>query len=107
MQWSSSWRRTDLYYFAVRAMGPTGKLGPVSPMGSFRSFTRHWPALPPPMAAEDHGRAGKEAGPALKVRSFSEMHKVNPQTAALLESGPVWTGMSSRRGRKTNSSLST
>ena len=43
-------------------MGPTGKLGPVSPMGSFRTFARHSPALPPPMAVEDHGRAGKEAG---------------------------------------------
>ena len=28
----------------------------------------------------------------MKVWSFSELHKVNPQTGALLEKGPVWTG---------------
>jgi hypothetical protein len=80
------------YYFAVRAMSPTGEWGPVSPLGSFRAFARTWPSLPAATAAVNARATDHDAGPSLKVWSFSELHKVNPQTGALLESGPVWTG---------------
>lgn len=80
----------NVYYFAARGIGDTGQPGPVSPLGKFRAFARTWPALPGGAAVEPSA-AADTAGP-VKVWSFPELHKVNPQTGALLERGPVWTG---------------
>jgi len=77
------------YYFAARAMSATGQLGPVSPLGRIRASARTWPSLPPISA--DTLAPAETAGP-VKIWSFSELHKVNPQTGALLETGPIWTG---------------
>jgi hypothetical protein len=78
-----------LYYFAARATGATGQPGPVSPLGGVRASARTWPALP---AVSDSVPSPAEAAGAVRVWSFSELHKVNPQTGALLEKGPIWTG---------------
>jgi hypothetical protein len=79
-----------LYYFAARGVSATGEAGSVSPLGKIRAFARVWPALPagPPAASA----ASTEAAGPVKVWSFPELHKVNPQTGALLEKGPIWTG---------------
>lgn len=79
-----------LYYFAARAFSATGQAGPVSPLGSVRAYARAWPALPP-VSARETPAPEDNSGP-VKVWSFSELHKVNPQTGALLEEGPIWTG---------------
>jgi len=79
-----------LYYFAARGVSGTGQPGPVSQVGRVRAFARAWPALPNVSAAG--ALAPAETAGAVKVWSFSELHKVNPQTGALLEKGPVWTG---------------
>ncbi|MCX6620793.1 MAG: hypothetical protein NTY38_06885, partial [Acidobacteria bacterium] len=80
-----------LYYFAARGVSATGRPGPVSTLGSMRAFARTWPALP--TAAQASAAAVPEpAVGTVKVWSFSELHKVNPQTGVLLEKGPVWTG---------------
>jgi hypothetical protein len=78
-----------LYYFAARAMSATGQLGPVSPLDRARASVRAWPSLPA-VSANTSPPAGP-AGP-VKVWSYSELHKVDPQTGALLEKGPIWTG---------------
>ena len=78
-----------LYYFAARAMSAAGQLGPVSLLGRVRASARVWPALP--AASADTAAPAEAAGP-VKVWSFSELHKVNPQTGALLETGPIWAG---------------
>jgi hypothetical protein len=80
-----------LYYFAARGVSATGQLGPVSRLGSTRAFSRSWPALPARNADAAAPAPGEVAGP-IKVWSFSELHKVNPQTGALLEKGPIWNG---------------
>jgi hypothetical protein len=77
------------YYFAARAMSATGQLGPVSPLGRLRASARTWPSLP--AVSADTPAPAESAGP-VKVWSFSELHKVNTQTGALLETGPIWTG---------------
>ncbi len=79
-----------LYYFAARGLSATGRPGPVSALGSLRAFARAWPALP--MTGEESRHHGEPAASGLKVWSFSELHKVNPQTGVLLEHGPIWTG---------------
>jgi hypothetical protein len=82
----------DLYYFAARAVNATGRLGPVSPLGSQRAFTRTWPSLPAKAAAGEAPPAStRPAGP-VRVWAFPELLKVNPQTGGLLEKGPVWDG---------------
>jgi hypothetical protein len=78
------------YYFAALGTSATGQLGPVSPLGRVRALARTWPSLPARPAASAPAPA-EAAGP-VKVWSFSELHKVNPQTGALLEKGPIWTG---------------
>jgi hypothetical protein len=78
-----------LYHFAARAMSATGQLGPVRSLGSTRASERVWPSLPP-ASANDTAAPERAAGP-VRVWAFSELHKVNPQTGALLESGPIWT----------------
>jgi len=78
-----------LYYFAARAMSASGQLGPFSPLGRVRATARTWPSLPPVSA--NTPAPAETAGP-VKVWSSSELHKVNPQTGALLEQGPIWTG---------------
>jgi hypothetical protein len=77
-----------LYYFAARAVSAAGRPGPVSPLGSVRAFERVWPLLPANSVSETPAPANA-AGP-VKVWAFSELHKVNPQTGALLEGGPIW-----------------
>src|ERR1035437_876235 len=77
------------YYFAARAMSATGQLGPVSTLGRVRASARTWPSLPAVSASAPP--PVETAGP-VKVWSYSELHKVNPQTGALLEKGPIWTG---------------
>jgi hypothetical protein len=86
------------YYFAARGTSATGQQGPVSPLGSVRASARSWPTLPALPAATAPGPA--EAAGAVKVWAFSELHKVNPQTGALLEKGPVWTGDVKLRGAR-------
>jgi hypothetical protein len=78
------------YYFAARGVSSTGEPGPVSAIGRFRAFERAWPSLPGAPAAAGNAPTGA-SGP-VKVWSFSELHKVNPQTGQLLEKGPIWTG---------------
>src|SRR5262249_50269108 len=78
----------SLYYFAARAMSATGQLGPVSPLGNQRAFARAWPSLP---ASTSATAAPVRTAAPVKVWSFSELHKVNPQTGTLLEAGPIWT----------------
>ncbi|HUS05737.1 MAG TPA: hypothetical protein VMZ52_05560 [Bryobacteraceae bacterium] len=80
----------NLYYFAARGISATGQPGPVSALGSIRAFQRTWPALPA-RSADPVAAAGDTAGP-VRIWSFSELHKVNPQTGALLEKGPIWKG---------------
>ena len=76
------------YYFAARAISATGQPGPESPLGSVRALARVWPSLP---AASGSDTAAPEQGTGpVKVWAFSELHKVNPQTGALLEGGPIW-----------------
>jgi hypothetical protein len=77
------------YYFAVRTTSATGQLGPVSPIGRIRASARTWPSLPE--APVSTPAPMDIAGP-VRVWSFSELHKVNPQTGALLESGPIGAG---------------
>jgi hypothetical protein len=79
-----------VYYFAARAVGVTGEPGPVSSLGWARAFARTWPSLPKSSAAGNPEPA--QTGGAVNVWSFSELHKVNPQTGALLENGPIWKG---------------
>jgi hypothetical protein len=79
-----------LYHFAARGISASGERGPVSALGSVRAFARNWPALPAHPAGASPAPA-ENSGP-VKVWSFSELHKVNPQTGALLEAGPIWTG---------------
>ena len=79
-----------LYYFAARGVSATGQPGPVSALGSLRAFARTWPELP--KTAQTSQAEERPAGGGVKVWSFSELHKVNPQTGVLLEKGPVWTG---------------
>ena len=87
------------YYFAARGVSASGQAGPVGLLGKLRSYSREWPALPN-QSRDRRGAVGDSAetlpsgrgsGP-VKVWSFSELHKVNPQTGELLEKGPVWTG---------------
>jgi len=78
-----------LCYFAARGVSATGQPGPVSPLGSIRAFARAWPSLPANSANANPAPA-QAPGP-VKVWAFSELHKVNPQTGALLEAGPIWT----------------
>jgi hypothetical protein len=78
-----------LYYFAARGVSSTGQFGPVSPLGSTRAFARVWPSLPANSASDT--RTGAQAAGPVKVWAFSELHKVNPQTGALIEVGPIWT----------------
>ena len=78
-----------LYFFAARATNAAGQPGPVSPLGKVRASTRTWPALP--VVAVNPPPPAEIAGP-VKVWSYPELHKVNPQTGALLEKGPVWRG---------------
>lgn len=81
------------YYFAARGVSVTGQPGPVSHLGRFQAFARTWPALPArPAAVAPAIAPDPPAGGTIKVWSFSELHKVNPQTGQLLEKGPVWTG---------------
>ncbi|MCC7342159.1 MAG: DUF4091 domain-containing protein [Bryobacterales bacterium] len=77
------------YYFAARGISATGQAGPVSSLGKVQAYSRHWPSLP---AAPSSGAAkeGPAADSGVKVWSFRELHKVNPQTGTLLEGGPVW-----------------
>jgi hypothetical protein len=80
-----------LYYFAARAISPTGEAGPVALLGSTQATpARQWPSLPAAAPAV-HPPAPPAGGP-VKVWSFSELHKVDPQTGELLEKAPVWTG---------------
>ncbi len=81
-----------LYYFAARGIGATGQRGPVSALGSVRAFARAWPALPARASGDAPAPAPAETPGPVKVWSFPELHKVNPQTGALLEGGPIWTG---------------
>jgi len=76
-----------LYNFAVRAMSATGQLGPVSALGSARASARTWPSLP--LISANTPPPAQTPGP-VKVWSYSELHKVNPQTGELLEKGPIW-----------------
>lgn len=78
-----------VYYFAARAMSATEQLSPVSLLGKARATARDWPSLP--AVSGDTAGAAETAG-GVKVWSFSELHKVNPQTGALLEKGPIWPG---------------
>jgi hypothetical protein len=87
-----------LYHFAARGISTTGQLGPVSPLGKIRAFARSWPSLPERTAAVAPEPA-ESAGP-VKVWSFSELHKVNPQSGELLEKGPIWTGDVTLTGAK-------
>jgi hypothetical protein len=77
------------YHFAARAISATGQAGPVSSLGSLRASARVWPSLPP-ASGNDTATPERATGP-VKVWAFSELHKVNPQTGALLEAGPVRT----------------
>jgi hypothetical protein len=79
-----------LYYFAARGMSATGQLGPAGPLGRVRASARTWPSLPA-VSANTPAAPVQTAG-SVKVWSYSELHKVNPQTGALLEAGPIWTG---------------
>ena len=79
-----------VYYFAARGVSDTGQTGPVSSLGKMRAFERDWPALPAVRTGGAPELAATEG--TVKVWSFSETHKVNPQTGALLEKGPIWTG---------------
>jgi hypothetical protein len=79
-----------LYYFAARMTTETGQVGPVSPLGRIRASARTWPSLPAGSPTVAPAPA-EPAGP-VKVWSFSELYKVNPQTGVLLEKGPIWTG---------------
>jgi hypothetical protein len=78
-----------LYYFSARGMSATGQLGPVGPLGRVRASERTWPSLR--AVSADSPTMEETAGP-VKVWSYSELHKVNPQTGELLEKGPIWTG---------------
>ncbi len=78
------------YYFAARAVSATGESGPVSALGRVRAFERTWPTLPPAPAVAP-SRDVESAGP-VKIWSFPELHKVNPQTGEMLEKGTIWTG---------------
>jgi hypothetical protein len=81
------------YYFAARGVSATGQAGALSQLGRFEAFARTWPALPAqPATASAPPAPGSAAGGAITVWSFSELHKVNPQTGQLLENGPIWTG---------------
>ena len=55
-----------------------------------RAFHRSWPALP--VQSSHPTPVDSELTGPVKVWAFPELHKVNPQTGALLETGPVWTG---------------
>ncbi|HXB71665.1 MAG TPA: hypothetical protein VNY05_25740, partial [Candidatus Acidoferrales bacterium] len=80
-----------LYYFAARGMSATGELGPVGRLGRVQASARTWPSLPA-VSTDTPAAPVQTAGP-VKVWSYSELHKVNPQTGALLEKGPIWTGV--------------
>lgn len=80
------------YYFAARGVSATGHRGPVSPLGRMRAFSRKWPSLPtagPPASSTGE----PQSTGSIKIWSFPELHKVNPQTGEMLEKGgPIWTG---------------
>ena len=78
-----------VYYFAARATGEGGRLGPVTPLGRYRASVRTSRPLPPrpaPKPARDH-HAPAMSTKGVKVWAFPDMLKVNPQTGALLEMG--------------------
>lgn len=78
------------YYFAARGISASGQAGPVSLLGKARAYSRAWPSLPAVAAPEAGGETG--TGGEARVWSFPELHKVNPQTGAVLEGGPIWRG---------------
>jgi len=80
------------YYFAARGTSASGQLGPVSPLGQARASTKVWPALPQGSSTAATATAVAKPSESIKVWSFPELHKVNPQTGAMLETGPIWTG---------------
>lgn len=84
-------RPGELYYFAARAVSAAGRLGPVSRLGSHRAFARTWPSLPALGQAAPPASPARDHGP-VRVWALPELLKVNPQTGALLEKGPIWDG---------------
>lgn len=88
------------YYFAARGISATGQAGPVSPLNKALAYSRVWPSLPPPLPASAAKHAAEAAKGGVKVWSFPELHKVNPQTGELLERGPVWNGGVRLRGAR-------
>ncbi|HUS07891.1 MAG TPA: hypothetical protein VMZ52_16425 [Bryobacteraceae bacterium] len=75
-----------VYYFAARAQDASGNVGPVSPLGQYRAYSRNFPELP----AQPAGSAISSSGAAPKVKDVAvwavpEMMKVDPKTGSLLE----------------------
>ena len=77
-----------LYYFAVRSVSATGQSGPVNSIGSARAFARVWPSLPASSGAAEP--AEPETTAPVKVWSFSELDKIEPQKGGLRNAGPIW-----------------
>jgi hypothetical protein len=89
------------YYFAARATNDAGTVGPVSPLGRFRAFSRTFPPLP--AAVRKVPAAARNPEP--RVWAVPDLLKINPRTGALLEQGDfpdhrkanaVWDGATVR-----------
>jgi len=73
----------EIYYFATRAWDSAGNAGPVSPLGRYQAYLRHYPELPP--APPSEASADVATGEQPSVWAFPDLLKINPQTGELLE----------------------
>ena len=72
------------YYFAARATDEAGNVGPVSVLGSYRTYARAFPTLPEAAPPASPGRTAP-ASSGLRVWAAPELLKIHPVTGALLE----------------------